>query len=149
MTSRSSTRSAGAVLISGLTVSSPTVPTRRSARWRSSRWRSAACRSATWGWASGVSATSPSVTRPAAGPEVVVRSAMSTLPREKDDEHDGADDPEDQGDRHLEGHDDGAADEVADGDDRDAQQAHPGQVRAQVVTSHHGDHVGHDEPQER
>src|SRR5699024_11795633 len=72
---------------------------------------------------------------------VGVRSTMAALPQQEGDEHDRADDPEDQGDGHLEGHDDGAADEIADGDDRDAEQTHPGQVRAQVVAADHRDHV--------
>src|SRR5699024_8241439 len=73
----------------------------------------------------------------------------TTLPQQQDDEHHGADDAEDQGDRHLERHDDGAADEVADGDDGDAEQAHPRQVAAQVVAAEHRDDVGHDQPEER
>src|SRR5699024_7659610 len=127
MTSRSSTRSAGAVLMSGLTGSSPTASRRRSA--------------------SGLVRTCASAGRRVAE-RVRVRSAMSALPQQEGDEHDRADDPEDQRDRHLEGHDDGAPDEVADGDDRDAEQAHPGQVRAQVVAADHRDHVRHDQPQE-
>src|SRR5690606_36812444 len=97
MTSRSPTRSPGDVLISGLTASSATGP-----RWRfppRRRWRAASAR-----------AVSVVV--------VVSRSAMSTLPDQEDDEHGGADDPEDEGDRYLEGHDDRSSDDVADGDDR-------------------------------
>src|SRR5699024_11977562 len=94
MTSRSSTRSAGAVLRSGLTGSSPTASGRRSA--------------------SGLVRTCASAGRRVAERvRVRVRSAMSALPQQEGDEHDRADDPEDQRDRHLEGHDDGAPDEVA------------------------------------
>src|SRR5699024_8419672 len=60
-------------------------------------------------------------------------SDMAPLPQDHGDEHGGAQHAQDQGDRHLEGHDDGAGDQIAQGDDGDAEQGHPGQVAAQVV----------------
>src|SRR5699024_2034649 len=82
-------------------------------------------------------------------PRAVSGLAIGALPQEQGHEHDRTDDPENERYRNLEGHDHGPGHEVADGDDADAEEAHPREVAAQVVTTDEGDDVRHDESEER
>src|SRR5699024_8083391 len=70
------------------------------------------------------------------------------LAHEQEDEHRRAHDAEYQGDGYLERHDHDTADDVADRHDTDAGEEHPGDVRAQVGSAHHGDQVGDYEAEE-
>src|SRR5690625_7523449 len=54
-------------------------------------------------------------------------SDMAPLPQDDGDEHGGAQHAQDPGDRHLEGQDDGAGDQIPQGDEGHAEQGPPAQ----------------------